>query len=289
MCNNGITRDNSPHFIVKVTANGCWCKSLVDTGATISFVSNKYLFQNNIKTTKSTEPTTVRLGNGHIHQCTEHVNLDMTVEGKSCNIKCIVMPLPPGIDSILGMDWCNENNVWLNPKSHRIIFSDDIDIAKCTFIEPFHVLNTEIPIASVTNIKEQRGVVHTCNMANIDCDTQFVSSNCLRKMLQLTKTGDMSMDMCNLISKPVIKRVEEVDNDGNPALDSIDLNFCSKVTKKPYKKKNRNNTHKNKSTVQKIHRFTRILIQKLRKAQIKYIQVKQIIRVNYFKNVLVRN
>ena len=128
------TNDNSPHFIVKVTANGEWCMSLIDTGASISFVSVKYLIQHKFKAHKSAQPTAVRLGNGNIHHCTEHVNLNMTVEGHDCDMKCLVMPLPPGIDVILGMDWCNQNNVWLNPASHRIIFNADLGSENMTLL-----------------------------------------------------------------------------------------------------------------------------------------------------------
>ena len=173
--------------------------TLIDTGATISFVSLKYLIQHKFKTLKSAQPTAVRLGNGNIHTCTEHIDLDVTVEGHDCTIKCLVMPLPPGIDCILGMDWLNDNNVWLNPKTHRILFNADFASQNCTIIKPYHVLDTEIPYAECTTVKEQCGRVHACNMANIDSDLQFVSTNLFHKMLSLLKEGNMSLEMCNLM------------------------------------------------------------------------------------------
>ena len=199
MLPNLRSTDNSPHFIVKVTANGEWCTTLVDTRATISFVSIKYLIQHKIKTTTSASPTAVRLGNGNIHHCTEHITLDMTVEGHDFIIKCLVMPLPPGIDSILGMDWMNENNVWLNPKTKRIIFGNDFGSHKNAFITPTHILDTEIPHACNTTLKLQKGIVHACNMTNLGSDFQFVSTNLFNKMLLLLKEGTMSLDMCNLM------------------------------------------------------------------------------------------
>ena len=227
--------ENSPHFVVKVTANGEWCMSLIDTGATISFVSLKYLIQHKIKTTKSAQPTAVRLGNGNIHTCTEHVDLDVTVEGHDCTTKCLVMPLPPGIDCILGMDWLNDNNVWLNPKTHRILFNADFNSQSCTIIEPYHVLNTEIPYAAHTTVKEQRGMVHACNMANVESDLQFVSTNLFNKMLALLKEGSMSLNMCNLMCQDQHNKNVETQNDTASLsyidLCALDLNQFNPVTR----------------------------------------------------------
>jgi len=177
---------------------------LVDTGATISFVSLNYLTKHKFKTTPSAAPTAVRLGNGDIHHCTEHVSIDMTVEGHDFNIKCLVMPLPPGIDSILGMDWMNENNIWLNPKTKRIIFGNEFGSDKNAFINATHILDTEIPHACNTTLKLEKGVVHACNMTNLGSDFQFVPTNLLNKMLLLLKEGTMSIEMCELMCLDVV-------------------------------------------------------------------------------------
>ena len=71
----------TPDLLVKGTARGEWITSLIDTGATISFIDFEYAKKHKFETQNYKEGIEVRMGNNTVHACHEFVELDISIAG----------------------------------------------------------------------------------------------------------------------------------------------------------------------------------------------------------------
>ena len=68
------------------------------------------------------------------------VGLDVWIGSQSFNLSFLVMPLPRGIDSILGMSFFNRYDIWLHPRGKRILVPDVTKqkyhtLASCAYLD----------------------------------------------------------------------------------------------------------------------------------------------------------
>ena len=49
------------------------------------------------------------------------ITTEIWIGEESYTTTFLVMPLPSGVDAILGMDWLNDNDIWLHPASKRML------------------------------------------------------------------------------------------------------------------------------------------------------------------------
>ena len=118
--------NSSNHFTIRTTCDGKLLRTLLDTGATANFMSEAYInatpdLNPHISAIK---PMSVRLGNNSVQIVRKQINVETWIGNKPFRISYLVMPLPAGIDSILGMGFFNEFKVWLNPSTKQIIVPD---------------------------------------------------------------------------------------------------------------------------------------------------------------------
>ena len=119
--------NGSNHFTIRTTCEGKLLRTLLDTGATANFMSEKYINEMpelNSHIVTNIDPISVRLGNNSVQLVRKRVNVDTWIGNKPFRVSYLVMPLPAGIDSILGMSFFNEFQVWLNLVNKRIVIPD---------------------------------------------------------------------------------------------------------------------------------------------------------------------
>eukprot|EP01052_Picozoa_sp_SAG31_P020176 SAG31_NODE_1506_length_8076_cov_13.880657_2_plen_400_part_00 len=112
------------YFTIRAIVEGSDLRILLDTGATVNFVSedivnNDTKFQNKLCTVPS---TSVRLGNDTVQVVsTEIKSVDTWIGNTSFKVDYLVMPLPKTLDAILGMDFFIEHDIWLHPATKRLV------------------------------------------------------------------------------------------------------------------------------------------------------------------------
>ena len=116
------------HFIIRSTCEGNLLKTLLDTGATTNFIAT-HVIDNNPALKEKVErisgpPSSVRLGNNSVQLVRHQLKVNVWIGNQSFNLSFLVMPLPHGIDTILGMSFFNRYDVWLHPKGKRILVPD---------------------------------------------------------------------------------------------------------------------------------------------------------------------
>eukprot|EP01048_Picozoa_sp_COSAG05_P016597 COSAG05_NODE_2157_length_3459_cov_2.428274_3_plen_115_part_01 len=89
---------------------------LLDTGAGLSFISEDIVEQLKLKT-KTVPAISIRLGNGSVECVHEVVSTEVHLNNLPIPITAYKMPLPPGIQFIIGMPNMVELDLWLHPAS----------------------------------------------------------------------------------------------------------------------------------------------------------------------------
>ena len=72
------------------------------------------------------DPVSIRLGNNTVQLADNRVTVDTWIGNKSFRLSYLVMPLPTGIDSIIGMTFFIDHDIWLNPKRKQLIVPDPV-------------------------------------------------------------------------------------------------------------------------------------------------------------------
>ena len=193
-----------PQFIVSVTHNGNKGKSLIDTGASCCFMATGYAAQiiksiPELKLTLLKDKMNIRLGDNRVHSVTHSLTLEVKIHDRKCLTNFLIMPLPKGIDSILGLDFQTENQVLLDTAHRRVLFLDDLSKAAAGGIkvldgDSITVLNVEIPLKSnITSLKNELGKVYSCSAhEDPESDVQIVSHNTMNRYLKLVQQGNLS-------------------------------------------------------------------------------------------------
>ena len=114
--------DEPEHFIVHSVINGQKVNLLVDTGATTEYIDEKFARRIGVDVDKC-RPRSVRLGNNTISIIDKKVDTTLRCgEDFSTKVTFYVMKaLPVGIDALVGMRYLNDHNIWLNPKTKRML------------------------------------------------------------------------------------------------------------------------------------------------------------------------
>ena len=117
MTDGGIT-----HFVLRSTCAGVSASSLVDTGATANFASQDLADKCDAQVKLLKRPRSVRLGNNTVQMITHYIDTTTWIGDNKFAITYLVMPkLPTGVDSILSMAWLVAEDLWLHPKTKRIV------------------------------------------------------------------------------------------------------------------------------------------------------------------------
>ena len=86
---------------------------MMDTGASDCFISEQFCAQVGLKTVDSAH-TEVTLGDGRKLMARRTCNPHIAMKGLSATAHCLVIPMPPGLDIILGRNWQQEHRVVLD-------------------------------------------------------------------------------------------------------------------------------------------------------------------------------
>jgi len=135
------SNDDPDNFIVHSVINGHKVRLLVDTGATTEYIDEKFAREIGVDVT-TCSPRSVRLGNNTISVIDKKVNTTLRCGNDfSAAVSFYVMrQLPVGIDALIGMRFLNMHNIWLHPKTKRmLIFGQN---QKQMHVATFHALDT---------------------------------------------------------------------------------------------------------------------------------------------------
>ena len=158
-CNPVLGKSISPQFVVKTTCNGEWTRTLIDTGATVCFVSKlhavKIINNSNGTVVKSTDANlSVRLGNNSRTGVSEYITCTIRESDKESVVVLYIMQLPQGIDIILGLNWQAAMNVLLDTINRRIIYADYLNNKN----NHYDTLNSLLPILDLMSLKCETSV-----------------------------------------------------------------------------------------------------------------------------------
>ena len=112
------------HFVVRATLSGESADVLIDTGATMSLISPshaKRVSESSNVEIKECDPLNVLLADSSSVKITRCLETKVCISDHTTECTLFEMALPSGYDVLLGMDWLQNNNVWLQPKTKRII------------------------------------------------------------------------------------------------------------------------------------------------------------------------
>ena len=112
-------------FIVRTSIGAATIQSLVDTGANLTFISaaaTAMLLKTNSVKLQKCDSLKIRLANNSFAAVDKCISTMLAIQGRMTKILAYVMPLPPGIDVILGLDWMAETDCWLHPAKKSIMF-----------------------------------------------------------------------------------------------------------------------------------------------------------------------
>ena len=111
---------NSDSALLKMSGSiaGIEFDCVLDTGATVSVISEKVAKQNKIKCKR--EQATIRLANGSLTYAKFTEPLPVVIQGRYCMLSFVVMP-NEGIDVIIGLDWLEHHNIETMSLQHGIL------------------------------------------------------------------------------------------------------------------------------------------------------------------------
>ena len=172
---------------------GLRLRILCDTGATTSFIHEKHLSAmktagDDIEVTAISDMN-IRLGDNHVHTARSRVTGTVFLgDNIPYSSSFICMPLPTGIDAILGYDWFCEYNAWLNPKTNRMTTTVD---GKSEVLSSISVAYDKgLP----DSLNDVRLGVYTC--AGSDTEYESVNSKEFRRRMKLFRHGKLDWHQC---------------------------------------------------------------------------------------------
>ena len=199
-----------PQFIVRSTNGGNWSRSLIDTGATLTFISSEYArlhFADKI--IKAVNPLSVRLGDSHKSPIIEYVEQTTRYNNRDATVRQWLMSLPPGIDNIYGLDWMRSMNIMIDPAHRRIILLDETPsdgtegIVNNTSPQAAIIDHTDpsflkqekyLAFAASTSVKDVRSKLHSLEKTTVHSDCLVTSTNTLNKLIDQFNLGLLTIE-----------------------------------------------------------------------------------------------
>ena len=117
---------SAEHFIVRSTIEGHTAQTLMDTGASSCFISPSFADSLGVPVTTG-HPRLIRLGDSSTYKADKELTANTYLGEHQFELKFLIMPLPHGIDVILGLSFMKPNNVWLNALDKRVILGPTAD------------------------------------------------------------------------------------------------------------------------------------------------------------------
>ena len=114
---------NDPSVVLgEILIHGVPTFALIDSGATHSFASKKYVKRLDIMPCKLSDPYSVMLPSGEIVSSNLAIqNSPVIIDNRELLVNLIVMDMPE-YDVILGMDWLSRYNASIDCKRKMVIF-----------------------------------------------------------------------------------------------------------------------------------------------------------------------
>ena len=195
-------------FIVKTSCMGEWTRTLLDTGATVSFIDKSHV--NNILTNDKSIIVSkdanliIRLGNNTKENVTDYIDANIIIDGRETSVLLYIMQLPVGIDCILGLDWMTDQQVLLDTYNRRIIYANYEDTSKHQYgtLNSLISIHTLMPMRSETKIKSIQNKVYNCLGSKTNTDVHVVSHNCMNKLMNVVKSGSLTYNTYILATQP---------------------------------------------------------------------------------------
>ena len=125
-------------------------KSLADSGADTNFIDAAFAATLDVKPTPC-RPRAIRLGNNSIHHINSCLVLETWVGQLKFEISYLVMPLPQGISTVLGMSHLAGENALLNCRERQIIYKPhgtrkEVEIVSAAILGSVPDLNDKVAI-----------------------------------------------------------------------------------------------------------------------------------------------
>ena len=98
----------------------------MDTGASSCFISPSFADSLGVPVTTG-HPRLIRLGDSSTYKADKELTANTYLGEHQFELKFLIMPLPHGIDVILGLSFMKPNNVWLNALDKRVILGPTAD------------------------------------------------------------------------------------------------------------------------------------------------------------------
>ena len=197
-----------PQFIVRTANSGTWSRSLVDTGASLSFVDTGYA-NTHLKSLVQTadNPLSVRLGDSSKTPVNKYIESIIRYKNREVTVTQWLMSLPPAIDNILGLDYMRLMNIMIDPANRRIILLDEnpaddtgataaiLDSSDSSFLVP----DSYLAFASDCSVKTVRSKVFTVEKSTVHSDSVITSTNKFNKLLDQFNQGLLNFDRTNAL------------------------------------------------------------------------------------------
>ena len=163
-------------FMVTGALSGQQIHVLLDTGAGLSFISEDIVEQLKLKT-KTVPAINIRLGNGSVECVNEVVTTEVHLNNLPIPITAYMMPLPSGIQFIIGMPTMVELDLWLHPASKRIkILQDQKDVTLNYMASPELISEFQtrsVPRAGLYHMSATGDAVDGAGIANTACGNEI--------------------------------------------------------------------------------------------------------------------
>ena len=238
-------RKNAPQFLVRGTCCGEWARFLVDTGATVCFGDPKYLRNRKMfpescgMTFGSDCNLTIRLGDGSKAKSTEYATCKINIDGKQSSVVIYLMTLPQGIDIIMGLNWMEALGIVLDTRNRRIIYNDTAACSAAQSTGPAaqlipmeYLLPCKVESASIN--KQVLNTVYSNFDSEYNSDIHLCSANTMKSLIKSFKNKDLDYKTYINIAHP--KEMGDSEVQSHEELFSVNLNMCSKNTRKIVKK-----------------------------------------------------
>eukprot|EP01050_Picozoa_sp_SAG11_P004050 SAG11_NODE_248_length_11654_cov_27.840329_3_plen_171_part_00 len=119
-CDMSNARHSNTHFTIWSIVEGHRVKTLADSVADTNFIDTAFANTLDVKPTPC-RPRAIRLGNNSVHHINSCLVLETWAGQLKFTISYLVMPLPQGISTVLGMSHLASENALLKCKTRQLI------------------------------------------------------------------------------------------------------------------------------------------------------------------------
>eukprot|EP01050_Picozoa_sp_SAG11_P003617 SAG11_NODE_208_length_12354_cov_19.490167_17_plen_482_part_01 len=209
-CDMSNARHSNTHFTIWSIVEGHRVKTLADSGADTNFIDTAFANTLDVKPTPC-RPRAIRLGNNSIHHINSCLVLETWVGQLKFKISYLVMPLPQGISTVLGMSHLASENALLKCKTRQIIYAPqgarkEAEIVSAAIIDPVPDLNdlqamdSDPELVTKHSQKDTECAPLGLFSINEDADSNeiaSVSKKVMRTLLSLMKQNKLTPNKAN--------------------------------------------------------------------------------------------